>query len=108
MKMLMEVELPNEPFSTLVKKGTAGQTIQGILDEIKPSAAYFSEQDGQRGAFLLVEVEDSSRIPALAEPFFVRLDASVRFRVCMTPEDLAHSGLDEIGRRLSKDVDCSC
>lgn len=101
MKMLMEVELPNEPFNTLVKRGAVGPTIQGVLDEIKPSAVYFSEQDGQRGAVLVVDVDDSARIPALAEPFFVRFDANVKFRVCMTPEDLARSGLDEIGRKLS-------
>lgn len=101
MKMLMEVELPNEPFTTLLKRGTVGDEIQGILDEIKPSAAYFSEQEGQRGAFLLVDVPDSSRIPALAEPFFVRFNANVKFRICLTPEDLARSGLDEIGRKLS-------
>lgn len=101
MQMLMEVELPNEPFNTLLKKGTAGDTLQGILDEIKPSAAYFSEQDGLRGAFLVVDVPDPARIPSLAEPFFVRFDANVRFRVCMTPEDLARSGLDEIGRKLA-------
>jgi hypothetical protein len=102
MQMLMEVEIPNEPFNTLLKKGTVGNTLQGILDEIKPAAAYFSEQDGSRGAFLLVDVPDPARIPGLAEPFFVRLDASVKFRVCMTPEDLARSGLEEIGRKLAR------
>jgi len=101
MQMLMEVELPNEPFNSLLKKGTVGQTLQGVLDEIKPAAAYFSEQDGQRGAVLLVDVPDPARIPALAEPFFVRFDANVKFRVCMTPEDLARSGLEEIGRKLA-------
>lgn len=101
MQMLMEVELPNEPFNTLLKRGAVGETLQRILDEIKPSAAYFSEQDGQRGAFLVVDVAEPSRIPALAEPFFVRFDANVKFRVCMTPEDLARSGLEEIGRQLS-------
>jgi hypothetical protein len=101
MQMIMEVELPNEPFSTLVKKGTAGETLQRVLADVKPSAVYFSEQDGRRGAFLIVDVSDPSRVPALAEPFFVLFDASVKFRVCMTPEDLAKSGLDEIGKKLA-------
>ena len=101
MQMLMEVEMPNEPFNTMVKKGTAGETLQGVLDEIKPAAAYFSEQEGMRGALLLVDVPDPARIPGLAEPFFVRFDASVKFRICMTPDDLARSGLEEIGRKLA-------
>jgi len=28
-------------------------------------------------------------------------DATVKFRVCMRPEDLARAGLDEIGRKLA-------
>jgi hypothetical protein len=47
-------------------------------------------------------VPESSRIPGLAEPFFVRLDANVKFRVCMTPDDFARSGIDEIGRKLAR------
>ncbi len=101
MQMLVEVELPNEPFNSLVRKGTAGETLQHILEDIKPSAVYFTEQNGQRGAFLFVDVADPSRVPAIAEPFFVLFDATVKFRVVMTPEDLAKSGLDEIGKRLS-------
>jgi hypothetical protein len=31
MQMIMEVELPNEPFNTRVKDGTAGETLQRIL-----------------------------------------------------------------------------
>jgi hypothetical protein len=102
MQMLMEVELPNEPFNTLVKNGTAGQVLERALADVKPSAIYFTEQDGHRGAFMLVDVPDASRVPALAEPFFVLMDATVRFRICMTPEDLAKAGLDEIGLKLSQ------
>ena len=101
MKMIMEVELPNEPFNTLVKKGTAGETLQRILADVKPSATYFTEQERRRGAFLLVDLSDPSGIPALAEPFYVLFDATVKFRVCMTPEDLGRAGLDEIGRKLA-------
>jgi hypothetical protein len=28
MQMIMEVELPNEPFNTLVRQGTAGETLR--------------------------------------------------------------------------------
>jgi len=101
MQMLMEVEIPNEPFNTLLKNGTVGETLQATLDDIKPAAAYFSEQDGSRGAWMLVDVSDPARIPGLAEPFFVRFNASVKFRVCMSPDDLARSGLEQIGRKLA-------
>ena len=62
-------------------------------------AVYFSERDGFRGAVLIVDVSEPSRIPALAEPFFLTFNATVKFRVVMTPEDLAKAGLEKIGKR---------
>jgi hypothetical protein len=66
-----------------------------------PAAAYFTERDGHRGAILVVDVPDASSIPALAEPFYVTLNANVKFRICMTPEDLGTAGLEEIGKKLA-------
>ena len=57
MRMLLSVTFPHEPFNTAVRKGTAGETIDKILQAAKPEAAYFSEQDGHRGALLIVNVE---------------------------------------------------
>lgn len=101
MRMLLEVELPVEPFNTLVREGSVGEKLQSILAEIKPEAAYFTERDGHRGAILVVDVADPSRVPALAEPFFLTFNAHAKFRICMTPEDLGRAGLEDIGRRYA-------
>ena len=42
MRMLIDFNLPLEPFNTLVRNGTAGQKIQQILEDIKPEAGYSS------------------------------------------------------------------
>jgi len=99
MRMLMHVRLPSEPFNTLVRQGTAGQKIQQILETIKPEAAYFTDQDGQRGGTLVVNLDDPSGIPALAEPWFLTFHADIQLKVAMTPEDLGRSGLDSIGKK---------
>jgi hypothetical protein len=41
MRMLIDFNLPLEPFNTLVRNGTVGQKIQEILEEIKPEAVTF-------------------------------------------------------------------
>jgi hypothetical protein len=99
MKMLMTVEFPLEPFNTLVRSGKAGETIGRILEAIKPEAAYFTEQDGKRGAVLVVDVKSQSGVPFYSEPFFLNFDASCKFRILMTPEDLQQAGLDELGKK---------
>jgi hypothetical protein len=101
MKMIMLVEFPVEPFNTLVRNGTAGAKLQQVLADVKPEAAYFTERDGKRGAILVVDVPEPSRIPALAEPFFLILNASVELRIAMTAEDLAKSGLDALGKKYA-------
>ena len=60
---------------------------------------FFTEQNGLRGALLVVNLTDASKIPALAEPWFLTFEADVEFRIAMTPEDLKKAGLGEIGNK---------
>lgn len=70
MRMLVSVSCPIEPFNTMVKNGTAGEVIGRVVDEIKPESIYFTEQEGNRGAVMVVDVPDASYIPSIAEPWF--------------------------------------
>lgn len=99
MKMLLTVAMPHEPFNTLVRSGQAGDIIGRILDAIKPEMAYFTEQDGTRGALFVVDVQNPSDVPRFAEPFFLNFEADCKFRILMSPEDLQKAGLDELGKQ---------
>jgi hypothetical protein len=101
MRMLMNVKFPHEPFNTLVKEGTIGEIIRKILDDLKPESIYFTEQGGNRGAVAVIDVDDSSRIPFFAEPFFINFNADCEFRVAISPEDLGKAGLEELGKKWS-------
>ena len=98
MRMLMNIHLPVEPFNTAVRDGSIGQKMQRILEAIKPEAVYFTEQDGRRGGILVVNVNDPSDVPKLAEPWFLTFDAHVEFRIAMTPQDLAKANLESLGK----------
>ena len=99
MRMLVHAKFPNEPFNTAVRNGTTGATIERILGDLKPEAVYFTEYDGQRSCILIIDVADPSRIPAIAEPFFLSFDAKVTFHVVMGPEDLGRAGLEALGKK---------
>jgi hypothetical protein len=101
MRMLVDLNFPLEPFNSLVRNGTVGQKIQQILEDIKPEAVYFSERNGRRGGILIVDVADPSRVPAIAEPFFLTFNASVEFHVVMGPDDLRRAGLEELGKKYA-------
>jgi hypothetical protein len=103
MRMLQFVHIPHEQFNTAVRDGTVGPTIQRILDEVKPEAVYFTEQNGTRGAVLVVNVDDPSQIPFLAEPWFLNFNADCQFRIAMTPQDLEKADLEALGDKWARE-----
>ena len=50
---------------------------------------------------LIVDLPDPSKVPALAEPWFLGFEADVEFHGVMTPDDLKKSGTDEAGKKWS-------
>ncbi|MCT7308227.1 MULTISPECIES: panthothenate synthetase [Ralstonia] len=99
MRMLVNVRIPHEPFNTYVRDGSIAELIPRVMAESKPEAVYFTEQNGHRGAVLIVNAESASHIPALAEPWFLLFNADCEFRIVMSAEDLQQAGLAEIGAK---------
>jgi hypothetical protein len=99
MRMLLNVQMPHEPFNTLVRQGKIGAVMGRVLDAIKPEAVYFSEQDGKRGGIFIVDVKEPSSVPSIAEPFFLHFNADCHFQIVMSAEDLKKAGLEELGKK---------
>ncbi len=96
MQMLMKVQFPLQKFNAAVRDGSVGDKLGKILGFIKPKGAFFTAENGCRGGTFVVEVHDPKQMPQLAEPFFLLFDAKVEYLPYMTPEDLAHSGLEKM------------
>ena len=101
MKMLMQVRIPHQEFNVAVREGTAGEKLNRILEETRPQAVYFTEFRGQRGAIMIVDLEDPSKVPAFAEPWFLTFNADVEFHAVMSPDDLKRAGLESLGKKWS-------
>ena len=100
--MLLRVSVPVEAGNAAAKAGTLGPTIERILADLKPEAAYFFADDsGQRSGSIVFEMKDSSQIPAVAEPWFLAFGAKVSLRPVMNPQDLAKAG-SSIGKAAKK------
>jgi hypothetical protein len=93
MRMLLRVSIPVEAGNAAAKDGTLGTTVERILADLKPEAAYFFADDsGQRSGSIVFDMEDTSQIPAVAEPWFLAFNAKVSFRPVMNPQDLVKAG----------------
>jgi len=60
MRFLLKVNIPVESGNAAAKAGKLGTTIQSILAELKPEAAYFTADNGQRTGFIVFEMQDGS------------------------------------------------
>jgi hypothetical protein len=88
MRFMLSFRVPTEKANAAIKEGTFPQTLQSILEELQPEAAYFTDVDGARGGYLIVNMDDASQLPAMAEPHFFGMGATIKVHLVMTPEDL--------------------
>jgi len=91
MRMMMKVNIPVDAGNAGARSGALGTKVQQILAELKPEAAYFVAEDGQRTGFLFFDMNDSSQLPAVAEPWFLAFNASITITPAMTPQDLSQA-----------------
>ena len=91
MRFLLKVNMTVES-GNAAKAGKLGTTISSILAELKPEAAYFTATNGQRSGFIFLEMQDTSQIPTIAEPWFLAFNASIEIYPVMIPDDLAKAG----------------
>ena len=90
MRFLVKVSWPVEAGNAAAKNGF--EVIPQILEEQQPEAAYFITDGGKRTAILIVDMDDVSQLPAIAEPWFLALNASIEATPAMVAEDLQKAG----------------
>ena len=88
MRTMMRVILDCDAGNQAVNNGRLAQVIEGLMNNAKPEAAYFTADGGKRTAYFFFDMKDSSQMPLLAEPAFQTLKAEVSFQPVMTPEEL--------------------
>ena len=88
MRYLLKANIPAEDGNKAIKNGSLGKNMKDIISELKPEAVYFSPENGQRTAYMIVNFNDASDIVRIAEPFFLAFNAEVHLTPVMTPEDL--------------------
>lgn len=105
MRMLLRVSIPVDTGNAAAKAGTLGSSVEKIVADLKPEAAYFfADDDGRRSGSIVFDMKDSTQIPSITEPWFLTFNATVSLRPVMNPQDLATAGpsITEAAKRYAK------
>jgi hypothetical protein len=97
MRTMMKITIDIEAGSRAVADGTIGRLMEQVLGPLQPEAAYFGPEDGMRTAWIVFDLQDPSQLPALTEPLFRELKATVQMVPVMNQEDL-QKGLQQLGQ----------
>jgi hypothetical protein len=88
MRMLLKMVFGLEATNNSIRGGKAMDVQQALLDRVKPEAAYFGAENGQRTGYIFFDLKDPADIPVIAEPLFQELGASLTFTPVMNLDDL--------------------
>ena len=92
MRVMLKAQWDMQAGNDAIASGKIGDTIEAILNDLKPEAAYFIAEDGTRTSLLFLDIENPSQLPAIAEPWFLAFNAKVDVTPCMKIEELKEAG----------------
>ena len=96
MRMMMKAKMDPAAASKALRDGRLPKVMQSTMEQLKPEAAYFGPDGGQRTAFIVFEMNDPSQLPAISEPLFSEFNATVEVFPVMNRDDLER-GLSALG-----------
>ena len=88
MRIMVKFRFPVDEGNESMRSGRLQQIFQQLAEDLKPEAAYFYPDGGERAGHFIVNVEDGSEVAGIAERFFFGLNADIEMTPVMTAEDL--------------------
>ena len=88
MRTMVKFKFAAESGNEVIRSGKIDKVIQGIMEHLKPEAAYFYPEGGQRGGLMVFDMTDSSQVAEVVERFCFGLNANIELTPVMNGEDL--------------------
>jgi hypothetical protein len=88
MRFLVIAHMPTEAGNKAIKDPNMAKNLEDYVNSVKAEAAYFTEVDGERSFFFVVDMQSADMMVATCEPLFQVFNARVEVKLVMTLEDV--------------------
>ena len=88
MRTMVKFKFAAEVGNQVIRTGKIEKVLQGIMEYLKPEAAYFYPEDGQRAGLMVFDMQDASQVAEVVERFAFGLNASIELTPVMNGDDL--------------------
>ena len=100
MRVMVKFTLPaSKERNARVRDGSIAQTMETILGDLQPEAAYFGPMDGKRGGYLVLNMEGEpklvTKLITKLELFWLELGATIEVFPLLSADDL-RAGLQRL------------
>jgi hypothetical protein len=98
MRAMLRFKVPIESGNDVIRTGKIGKDFEQLMADLKPEAAYFCPEGGERAGIMVFDMQDASWVAGVVERFSFGLHASVELTPVMNADDLqkALASIDEI------------
>lgn len=88
MRMLLKVSIPVADGNRTIRDGSLPAIMEKAIAQLRPEAAYFTVENGNRTAFIFFDLHDVTIIPSIAEPLFMGFNAQIDLTPVMNADDM--------------------
>jgi hypothetical protein len=85
---MMRVQIDTEAGNQAIKDGELLGSLKTTVEQLHAEAAYFSLLDGARCAYFVFDLPQTSQLPPIAEPLFIRGKAKIDIFPVMNLDEL--------------------
>ena len=97
MRIMAKFTIPTtEENNAKIRDGSMGQTLEALLGNLQPEAAYMCPVDGKRGGYLVFDMAEESEGVTKLEPLWLELGATVEIIGPVMNADDLRAGLQRL------------
>ena len=98
MRTMLKFRLPVDAGNEVIRTGKIGKVFEQLMADLKPEAAYFYPEAGERTGVMVFDMQDETWVAGVVERLAFGLHGTVEMTPCMNADDLqkALGRMDEI------------